>query len=153
MNTSMTIFEAMTQFFTKDGWPFTQLEERPILLMNFKGENGQWRCAAQAREEQEQFVFYSVCPVNVPEDKRLVVAEFIMRVNFGLIIGNFEMDLADGEIRYKTGIDVEDDRLSFALIKQMVYANVMMMDRYLPGIMQVIYSNVSPLDAVMQIEK
>jgi hypothetical protein len=29
-----------------------------------------------------------------------------------MIIGNFEMDFEDGEIRYKTSIDVEDDSLS-----------------------------------------
>jgi len=74
------------------------------------------------------------------------------RANSGTIVGNFELDFAEGEIRYKTSIDVEGDRLSSALIKQMVYANVTMMDRYLPGIMSVIYSNVSPSDAIAQIE-
>ncbi len=32
-----------------------------------------------------------------------------------MIIGNFELDFADRKIRYKAGIDVEGDRLSFAL--------------------------------------
>jgi hypothetical protein len=69
-----------------------------------------------------------------------------------MIIGNFEMDFEDGEIRYKTSIDVEGDSLSSALIKRLVYANVMMMDAYLPGIMSVIYGDVSPEDAITQIE-
>jgi hypothetical protein len=69
-----------------------------------------------------------------------------------MIIGNFEMDFEDGEIRYKTSIDVEGDSLSSALIKRLVYANVMMMDAYLPGIMSVIYGDVEPKDAIAQIE-
>jgi len=69
-----------------------------------------------------------------------------------MIIGNFELDFVDGEIRYKTSIDVQGDFLSFELIKQLVYANVMMMDEYLPGIMSVIDGDVSPLDAIAQIE-
>jgi hypothetical protein len=76
----------------------------------------------------------------------------LTRANSGMIIGNFELDFADGEIRYKTSIDVKGDFLSFELIKQLVYANVMMMDEYLPGIMSVIDSDVEPKDAIAQIE-
>lgn len=130
-----------------------QLEGEPLLQMGFQGENGQWTCYAKARETQEQLVFYSICPVKVPEYRRMVVAEFLTRANCGMIIGNFELDFADGEIRYKTSIDVEGDRLSFPLIRQLVYANLKMMDAYLPGIMSVIYSSVLPVDAIASIEE
>lgn len=69
-----------------------------------------------------------------------------------MMIGNFELDFADGEIRYKISIDVEGDRLSAALIQRLVYANVSMMDEYLPGILSVIYANISPAEAIAQIE-
>lgn len=146
------IFEAIVNFFKEDDWPFHQIEGEPILQIAFQGETGKWTCYAKAREEQEQFVFYSVCSVNAPENKRLAVAEFITRANSGMMIGNFELDFADGEISYKTSIDVEGDRLSSALIKRLVYANVTMMDKYLPGIMSVIYGDVLPEDAIAQVE-
>ncbi len=97
-------------------------------------------------------MFYSLCPVTAPVDKRLVMAEFLTRANYGLTIGNFEMDFDSGEIHYKTSLDVEGDRLSTALVRQLVYANVAIVDRYLPGIMAVIYGNVLPIDAISQIE-
>jgi hypothetical protein len=147
------LYDAIVAFLQEDGWTFTPMEEQMVLRTGFRGENGQWTCYAQAREEQGQFIFYSVCPVNVPEDRRMPAAEFLTRANYGLFIGNFEMDWSDGEIRYKTSIDVEGDRLSPALVQQMVYANVLMMDRYLPGIMQVLYGNVSPADAVAEAER
>ena len=121
--------------------------------MVFQGRNGKWTCYAKAREEQEQFVFYSICPVNAPENKPLAVAEFLTRANSGMIIGNFEMDFEDGKIRYKTSINVESDSLSFALIKKLVYTNVTMMDEYLPGIITAIEGNMSAKDAIAQIEK
>ena len=124
----------------------------PALQVGFQGESGQWLCYARIREEQEQFVFYSVCQVNAPEDKRMAVAEFLTRANYGLLIGNFELDFSDGETRYKTSIDVEGDHLSPALVQQLVYANVLTMDRYLPGIMSVLYGDVSPAEAIAQIE-
>jgi len=150
--TDRQFFEEIVNFFEEDGWPFVQIEGEPLLQMVFQGENGKWTCYAKARDDPEQFVFYSVCPVNTPDSKRLAVAEFLTRANSGMMIGNFEMDFEDGEIRYKTSIDVEDDSLSCALIKRLVYANVMMMDAYLPGIMSVIYGDVTPLDAISQIE-
>lgn len=69
-----------------------------------------------------------------------------------MIMGNFEFDFTTGEIRYKTSIDVEGDNLSFALIKQMVYANVMMMDEYLPGIMAMIEGDMEVKEAVLLVE-
>ena len=139
-------------FFQTDGWSLSHIEEQTAIQTAFQGDNGQWNCYAQAREEQEQFVFYSVFPAAAPEDRRLAVAEFLTRANYGLVIGNFEMDFTDGEIRYKTGVDIEGDRLSPALVRQLVYANVLTMDRYLPGIMSVLYGDVSPAEAIAQIE-
>ena len=151
-STNSNIFEEMINFFIADDWPCVQLLGQPALQISFQGENGKWNCYARARDEQQQFIFYSICPVNAPEEKRLAVAEFLTRANSGMMIGNFELDFNDGEISYKTSIDVEGDRISSALIKRLVYANVMMMDEYLPGIFSVIYGNVSPADAIAQIE-
>ena len=146
------IFDTTVEFFTDDEWPFSQLEEQTILRTGFRGDSGEWTCYAQAQEEQERFIFYSVCPIKVPEEKRSAMAEFLTRANYGMIIGNFEMDFSDGEIRYKTSIDVEDDRLNAALLQNLVYANVSTMDRYLPGIMGLTYGDVSPAQAIAQVE-
>jgi hypothetical protein len=146
------LFDAMLDFFKSDDWPTIQLEDRPVLSMNFDGKNARWTCFAQAREEQQQFIFYSVCPVNAPAEKRTMLAEFITRANYGLIIGNFELDFEDGEIRYKTSLDAEGLTLSPALFKNLVYANLSMMDQYLPGIMSILYSEVSPREMIDQIE-
>lgn len=146
------LLETVIDFFTKDDWTFTKLQGESILQVACQGENGRWNCYAQAREDQEQFVFYSIYPNIAPEDKRLAMSEFLTRANYGLIIGNFEMDFKDGEIRYKTSIDVEGDLLTTDLIKQLVYANVMMMDHYLPGIQAVMDGTLSPVEAIAHIE-
>jgi hypothetical protein len=151
-NTMGRNFEAVEKFFIEDEWNYVQLGDSFVLKLGFSGDNGEWQCYAQVNEDLEQFVFYSVCSSKVPFSKRGAIAEFISRVNFGLIIGNFELDMTDGEIRYKTSIDVEDDRLTYALIKRLVYPNVLMMDKYYPGIMAVLYGNISPKEAVELVE-
>jgi hypothetical protein len=147
------ILEALRQFFTEDKWPFIELEKETVFKTGYSGKNANWSCYAQAREEQQMFIFYSVCPINIPQEKRDAVAEYLSRANYGLMIGNFEIDFNDGEVRYKTSLDVEDSVLTQALIHNLVYANVFMMDRYTPGIMEVVYGNVFPLDAIKKIEE
>jgi len=146
------LFDTMVTFFREDDWKYEQLPDKTILRMGVTGKNGKWTCFAQAREEQEQFVFYSVCAANASEEKRPAVAEFLSRANYGMVIGNFEMDYKDGEIRYKTSIDVEGDRLSAALIRSCVHININMMDHYLPGLMSLMYGSLTPSQAIAQME-
>ncbi len=152
-NVSNILLETVIHFFTTDDWTFTKLQGKPVLQLTCQGENGKWICYAHAREAQQQFLFYSLCPIATPEEKRSEIAEFLTRTNYGMTSGNFELDFNDGEIRYKTSIDVEGDRLSSALIKRLIYINVAMMDEYLPGIKAVIEQGVSPEAAIWAIEQ
>jgi len=147
------ILDKTIEFFTQEGWRFEQLEGKPIVRMGFKGDNGSWMCFAQAKEDKHQLLFYSIMESNVPENKRPEIAEFVTRANYGLQIGNFEMDFSDGEIRYKTSIDVEGGELTLKMIRTLVYVNILMMDRYLPGIMSVLHAGTSPAAAIAQVEK
>ena len=148
-----SIFAIVERFFKEDDWKFQRMEGKTILRMGVSGKNGSWVSYAQAQDDKQRFIFYSIMDTKVPEDKRQAVAEFLTRANYGLIIGNFEMDFSDGEVRYKTSIDVEGGQLVPRMIKIMVYTNVLMMDKYLPGIMQVIYGGVSPAKAVAAVEQ
>ena len=146
------LFNIVEKYFTDEEWYFMKLDGKSILQLSYQGKNGKWSCYAQVQEEQQLFYFYSVCPINVPEEKRMAAAEFLTRANYGLRVGNFEMDFSDGEVRYKTSLDVENDRLSPALISNLVYANLWTLDRYLPGLMSVIYGGITPQEAVDSVE-
>ncbi len=145
------IRETVDAFFSEDDWPTQELDEATIRT-GFSGKNGKYTCYGRCREAEEQFAFYAISPMNVPEEHRAAIAEFITRANYGMIVGNFEMDFSDGEIRYKASVDVEGSSLDTAMVKQMVYAAVYMMDKYVPGVMKVVYAGVSPQDAIAEIE-
>lgn len=149
---SPTIYDTLLGFFQDNEWPATKLGDEPVLQLAFQGTHGRWLCFAQAREQSSQVVFYSVAPVQIPEDKRAALAEFITRANYGLILGNFELDYTDGELRYKTSLDVEGTPLTTELLQPLTFANVSTMDRYLPGLMAVLYGGVEPKTAIEQIE-
>jgi hypothetical protein len=147
------ILEAVIAFLNEQGWEYTQVEDRPIFKIDYKGESGPWVCYAHAREEDEQFLFYSVLEAAIPADKRPAMLEFIARANYGIAIGNFEMDLEDGEIRFKTSIDVEGYYLPVELIRQMVLSNVMSMDLFLPGIIEVVNKGTPPAEVIERLQE
>ncbi len=146
------IFDALVKFFEEDDWKYTPHPDEDFIHLGFSGENGKLDCFARAKEKAGICIFYSLCPVKVPERLRPAMAEYITRANYGLMYGNFEMDYSDGEVRFKTSIDVQDDRLTSGLIKPLIYANIALMDKYLPGIMAVVYGNASPKEAIEEIE-
>jgi len=62
------------------------------------------------------------------------------------------MDYADGEVRYKTSLDIRDGELTTEMIKVLVHANLSTMDRYFPGMMAVLSGSGAPESAVARIE-
>jgi hypothetical protein len=144
--------DAVMAFSAADNWAFEEIEGQNIIRMRFSGENANWTCYAQVKEDQERYVFYSTLETRGPEEKWHAIAEYITRMNFGLFIGNFDMDYSDGEVRFMTSVDIEDSSLTQKSTRNLVYMNALMMDKYLPRIMRVSYSNTTPADAIAQIE-
>ena len=145
-------FGTLTEFLRDDGWHPQRLDNKSILRVYFSGDHGDVRCYAQVRVDLEQFLFYVIAPIKAPQDVRPAVAEYITRANFGLRIGNFELDYGDGEVRYKSSLDFEHETLTPTLIKNAIYPAVHTMDFYMPGLMAVMYGNKSPLEAIEEIE-
>ena len=144
----MSIYQAMLAYFVEDEWPILDQDGQNVVQTAFVGQHGQWYCFARARNSEEQFLFYSVCPVRVPAAKRPFMTEFIARANYRQRVGNLELDYENGEIRYKTSLDPGGAALSAPLLRRAVYANVLAMDHYLPAIMDVLYADAAPKTAV-----
>jgi hypothetical protein len=142
------LLQAAVSFLDDEGWHPQVIEEEATVRSGFAGSNGNFVCYGHGMEETEQFVFYSVGPVPVPPGKRQAMAELLTRINSGLVLGSFEMDFDDGEVRFKTAIDVEDAELTPALLRGVIYGNVFPMDVYLPAILSLVYSETTPLQAL-----
>jgi hypothetical protein len=145
-------FAELGRYLDADGWFPQPLEERHTYRMFYSGASGELRCYASVRVDLEQFFFYAVSGVKVPEGARVAVAEFLTRANYGLRIGNFELDFGDGEVRYKSSLDFEGEILSDNLIRNAIYPAVRIMDEYLPGLMKVAFGGATPADAIREIE-
>lgn len=132
------LIDIVAGFLDTDSWSYARVEDRTELVFRFEGEQGEWACHAKTLEKRGQVVCYSLFPSTVQPNQLAAIAEFITRVNDGLIIGNFELSYATGQVRFKTSIDVEGETLVPQVVKHLIYDNVFTMDRYLPGIRKVL---------------
>ncbi len=147
------MFERLKAFFDEKGWVYTPINEQTVILLGVSGKNGKFQCVADVREEKNQFLFYSICGVNTPEEKRSAMSEFLMRANVNKVLGNFEMNFDDGEVKYKTSIDYEGIEFTSKLIENLIMINLMMMDSFLPAILKLVSSDITPLQVLNTIEQ
>lgn len=94
-------------------------------------------CVAQARGER-QLLVYCLAPASVPPPRRVAAAEFLTRANYGMAVGNFELDMEDGEVRFKTSLDSGGGVLGAEHVRPLIDVALQMMRDYLPGLRAVI---------------
>lgn len=147
-----TPIEVVAAFFIDEGWLCEQVVDQPILHTVFEGKSGGWHCFAHCHLEIAQLLFYSIAPLRVAAALRPAVAEYLTRANWGLRLGNFEMDYSDGEVRYKTSLQFDQTQLTPELLRPLILGNVAGMDKYLPGLQAILSQAQTPLEAINTIE-
>ena len=118
------------------------------LCADFRLDVGNCRVIAAIDADNGLFQVFGYSPVRVPEGARRMIAETISRANYGLRVGKFEMDFADGELRFQASQILAEERLEDEVIGRLMGTTMTMLEIYLPAVMSVIYGNETPEDAV-----
>lgn len=61
----------------------------------------------RVQEHNNLLAVYGILPFLIPDSHQSAAMLLITQINYDMLIGNLEMDINDGEIRYKNAIDVE----------------------------------------------
>lgn len=61
------------------------------------------------------------------------MAEFVCRANYGLVSGNFELDMRDGEIRFKRFAECEGITPTSEMVCNSIHCPAAMFKRYGAG--------------------
>ncbi|NJR40330.1 MAG: YbjN domain-containing protein [Leptolyngbyaceae cyanobacterium CSU_1_4] len=88
-----------------------------VLRLKFQGQNGTWVCVIGVDEENHHCVVYSTFPTPIPLNWRSACATLLAKQNYELTLGNFEMDLEDGDLRFRTALSVGAIALLLAYFK------------------------------------
>lgn len=144
--------ELLGQFFENAGINATKLETEPAYSIVLGGDHGLMPAMAGLLMDRHQFITYVAAPSTCPADRRAAVAEFVARANWGLPMGNFELDMDDGSVRFKSSVDYENVGLTQELVRNTFAPAAFTMDRYLEGLLAVMYGSKAPADIIHAIE-
>lgn len=131
------LYEDVKKYVEEKEWTFTEDEEYLILYMNLKTVD---TCRLLVQNDDDGIIIYTVFPIKVPEEKRVMISDFLTRANYNLRNGNFEMDFYDGEVRFKVPLllgmesTVDSDH-----IRRFTNLGFSMLDRYGAGLLKLIY--------------
>lgn len=142
--------EIVEHFLAKDHWHFQYDREHNLFDLASNGENGSWVTRVVVYEQERDILIYSFLSVKVPANKRLAIAELLLRINNDLFLSSFQMDFETGEVVLKNAISMMDGFFTNDMFGKLFYANLYSFDEYLPTIMQAIYSPLRPQEILSQ---
>lgn len=147
--------DLLLAFFESENIHVDVADDGRVLRVAFQGENGRFLGFVRAGDAAGVMALYTLCPIEVPPEKISDALELVARLNSTSVLGNLELDVDAGTLRYKTSIDVEgvDDTAALEeIVANLVWSNVASLDRMLPAIAAVIVKGARPRDAVRAIE-
>ncbi len=145
----MTVaFEKLLQHLDENDVLYRRYAEREAVEAYLRVPDGVYRFVAWVDVEDSLFQVFGCAPIRVPEGCRPAVAETIIRANSGLKVGKFELDFAEGVIRFHVAHILCGDMLDDGLFGTVFSTALSMLSRYTPAILSVVYGNEAPADAV-----
>jgi hypothetical protein len=145
------LYAAIAAALAEEGWTVDAHEADGWIGVPIDGSTARFLLAVQALEEPGQVVVYGLVPPLVPEEQRTEAALLVARMNRGMILGNFELDLDDGELRFKASVEPGDAPLDRSLLRPLLSVAAAMTDRYLPAI-EAVNSGTAADEAIRLVE-
>ena len=118
--------------FESSPWDLEAIDGDELFRARISTTDGHgWMCLVRLSPDDGLCAVYAVHPRRVPESARAEVAQLLLSLNYELPVGAFEMDTEDGEVRFRSGLDVGDDALSAAAFTRLLQGNIGLMDGHM----------------------
>lgn len=127
----LTMLAIVEQLLDDRGWQTEASDDDDVIAWRMHNAHGGWGSYALAREIDDRLSIYSVLDLTFGPDRLHDGALLITRANQGLPIGNWELDLDDGTVRYKTSLELGGEGLSMPLAGCLIERNLAVVDAYL----------------------
>ena len=130
------IVDALRDWLDDDDWHYEYDAEKHLIRagITIDGKLRSARVYIPIREDGS-YIVNIVSPVNGDPKDIGELVKYLTMANYGLANGNFECDVRDGEIRYKTYVNCKEiESLPGQIIKDSILVGWCMMERYGNGI-------------------
>lgn len=110
------------------------------------GHSNKWQTMVTVKDTR--ITIFSDLPFIIPPEKRLTVLEFLMWANCQLPLGNFEFNLQQSGIRFKTSMEVADGVLTTRMLGILLYTNLNAANIYSAGLQQILFAGKTLAEAI-----
>lgn len=127
------IVDYLKQYFNKKEWHYSHYrpatnDKQQSHHLFLKMQNKQLDCGYlfRVQEKNNLLAVYGILPFLIPESHQSAAILLITQINYDMLIGNLEMDINDGEIRYKNAIDIEAIGIDENIIEHLLQSVIAM---------------------------
>lgn len=127
------IVDYLKDYFYKKQWHYTYYRPKSYdpqqshhLSLRMKHKKLDCGYLFRVQEKNALLAVYGILPFLIPESHQSAAMLLITQINYDMLIGNLEMDLNDGEIRFKNAIDIEAVALNDDIIEHLLQSVIAM---------------------------
>lgn len=130
------------------GWEPEPAESIAGFVVDFGEPHVPIANALAAITTDDRFLFYLNFGFDAPAERRDECARLLARANWGLSIGNFEMDYEDGQLRFKVSVAFGGTELAEPLVRNSILAAMSAVEAYAAAFADVIVQGDTAEDAM-----
>ncbi|MCH1781403.1 YbjN domain-containing protein [Psychrobacter glaciei] len=133
-----SIVDCLKQYFNDKQWHYTHYrpqtsgdkssDNQTTHHLSLRMRHKQLNCGYlfRVQEKTKLLAVYGILPFLIPESHQSAAMLLITQINYDMLIGNLEMDVNDGEIRYKHAVDVETVGINDEIIEHLLQSVIAM---------------------------
>lgn len=147
---SRTLLDAVGDMLREDDWKFDMVPEHNLISTVVRTKVTSLPVLIRTYGPGNSLAIHVMCPTKVPLEKKALALEFINACNYGLMTGNFEMDMDDGEVRFRTSLRNGQEPITRELMKFHLLLAIRMMDDAYPALMGTVFGGLTPAEGAKQ---
>ena len=117
---AIRVYEMFKANLTNHHFKFDPHDDDLVISMTVHGDDLPQPTLVIVLDDRSVVQVISPIPSHIPEDKRVDAAVAVCVANYGMVNGSFDLDMSDGEIRFRVtqsyrGMELSDDFITYCL--------------------------------------
>ena len=132
-DSDIPIVDYLKQYFDDKEWHYNHYQPKirdsqKSHYLSLRMRNKRLDCGYlfRVQERNKLLAVYGILPFLIPESHQSAAMLLMTQINYDMVIGNLEMDVNDGEIRYKNAIDIEAVGLDDDILEHLLQSIIAM---------------------------
>ncbi|MBR6825646.1 MAG: hypothetical protein IKM59_03765 [Oscillospiraceae bacterium] len=124
------VYATLCQAIDERKWTYTKEEEKLLVHFSVRGDDLPMHFLLVVDADRQLVRLMSPLPFKMCEEKRIEGAIATCVASYKMVEGNFDYDLSDGEIVFRTTASFRDSVIGTGLFQYMISLSCAMVDKY-----------------------